>query len=347
MKVRPQPRPRPHDVVAARPRPLSTVGLTVVRARGQFYFHAVDGTRSWSGRTDSPNRDTAVLDAVTQILAESPTLGRVRIVVKLDPTSELRRHATELAVLLPGVSLEVPTDADQPLMKAAADGVAADLAPSPSTDLSPVVVATDGSVRGKVTGYGWLASSGDFGLLGFRHSTKQVGPSVVLIAELRAINDAVRRLPYRQLTVLTDSRLALQMLQRWTVGDDVLPDGYTTERRKGTAGLVEAQRRMRLHQNRIDVQWVRAHQGDLLNEGADALAWRPGSPAGTASSPVRSTASAPLVSLSRFPASSAGAAALHRFSVQRNPRGNHAHKYRHHGGDGSLGGSRFGCTSAR
>ena len=133
-------------------------------------------------------------------------------------------------------------------------------------------MATDGSVRGKVTGYGWLASSGDFGLLGFRHSTKQVGASVVLIAELRAVNDAVRRLPYRHLTVLTDSRSAMNILQRWTVGDDVLPAGYTTERRKGSAGLLEAQRRMRVHQNRIDVQWVPGHQGNLLNEGADALA---------------------------------------------------------------------------
>ena len=272
MHARPQARPQPANVAAAGPRPLTTVALTVIWARGRFWFHSVDGARSWSGCTDSPNRDTAILDAVTQILAESPELGRVQILVKLAPTSALRRHAEEIAVLLPGVSLRVPTDADQPLMKAAAAGLAADLLPKPPADMSPVVVATDGSVRGKVTGYGWLASSGDFGLLGFRHSTRQVGTSVVLIAELRAINDAVRRLPYRHLTVLTDSRPAITMLQRWTAGDDVLPDGYTTERRKGSAGLVEAQRRVRLHQHRIDVQWVPGHQGNLLNEGADALA---------------------------------------------------------------------------
>lgn len=272
MNARPIARPRPRGVQPARPRPLTTVALVVIRARGQFYYHGVDGTRSWSGRLDAPNYDTAVLDTVTRLLAESAQLGRTRIVVKMIPTSELRRRAAELAVLLPGVSIEVPKDSDRSLMRAAGAGLAADLRPVPPADLSPIVVATDGSVRGKVTGYGWLASSGDFGLLGFRHSTKQVGTSVVLIAELRAINDAVRRLPYRQLTMLTDSRSALQMVRRWTVGDDVLPTGYTTERRTGVAGLIEAQRRMRLHQNRIDVQWVPGHRGDLLNEGADALA---------------------------------------------------------------------------
>lgn len=272
MNARPQARPRPDTITPAHPRPLRTVALTVVRARGQFYFHALDGSLSWSGRIDAPNQDTAVLDAVKQILAQSPTLGRVRVLVKTPPTSLVRRHAAEVAVLLPGVSIEVPTDADRPLMKAAAAGLAGDLMPTPPADLSPIVVATDGSVRGKVTGYGWLASSGDFGLLGFRHSTKQVGTSVVLIAELRAINDAVRRLPWRHLTVQTDSRSAIDMLRRWTVGDDVLPAGYTTERRKGSAGLVEAQRRIRAHQNRLDVQWVAGHRGNLLNEGADALA---------------------------------------------------------------------------
>lgn len=94
----------------------------------------------------------------------------------------------------------------------------------------------------------------------------------MLIAKLRAINDAVRRLTYRHLTLLTDSRAAITMLRRWTAGDDVLPDGYTTERRKGSAGLVEAQRRIRLQQNRIDVRWVPGHRGNLLNEGVDALA---------------------------------------------------------------------------
>lgn len=58
MNTRPHARPRRTDIVAARPRPLTTVSLAVQLARGAFWFHAVDGERSWSGRTDSPNRDT-------------------------------------------------------------------------------------------------------------------------------------------------------------------------------------------------------------------------------------------------------------------------------------------------
>lgn len=272
MNARPQARPRPGGIQLARPRPLATVALTLVYARGQFYFHAVDDTQSWAGTLDAPNHDTAVLDAVTRIVSDSPGLGRARILVKLRNSSELRRHAIEVAALLPGVSIEVPTAADEPLMRAATTGLAADLIPRPSTDRSPLVVATDGSVRGRFTGYGWLADTGDFGLRGFPHAAWQVGSSAVLISELRAIDNAVRTLPRRTLTVLTDSRPALTMLQKWMVGDDVLPAGYLTERRSGTAGLVEAREWIRSQQKRLDLRWVRGHSGDVLNEGADALA---------------------------------------------------------------------------
>ncbi|MFZ2242573.1 MAG: hypothetical protein WAV90_23995 [Gordonia amarae] len=61
-------------------------------------------------------------------------------------------------------------------------------------------------------------------------------------------------------------------MNRWKSGDNALPRGYTTERAVGIAGLVEAQRRVRKHRNRIDIQWIRGHDGHLLNEGADALA---------------------------------------------------------------------------
>jgi ribonuclease HI len=272
MNDRPFARPQPDGVEPARPQPLDTVALTVVWARGQFHFHAVDGTQSWRGVIDTPHHDTAVFDAVTRIVFGNSRLDRTRILMRLRPGDELPSYATEFAALPPGISIEVPTDADEPLMRAAAAGLAAHLEPKPPTDRSPLVVATDGSVRGTVTGYGWLASSGAYGLHGFRHYTEQVGTSVVLIAELRAINEAVRKLPYRHLTILTDSLAALDMVRRWTVGDDVLPAGYTTERSSGVAGLVKAQRRIRAHQDRIDVQWVKGHRGDLLNEGANALA---------------------------------------------------------------------------
>ncbi|WP_307786926.1 RNase H family protein [Mycolicibacterium mengxianglii] len=244
----------------------------MVTLHGESRFHAVDGHHSWTGRFDAPNRETAILDAITQIRTESSGLNRVRVLVNLDATSHLWAHASEIAALLPGVTIEAPSLADQPLMSAAAAGLAADVLPAPAEDGPPIVVATDGSVRGRFTGYGWVASTGDFGLRGFPHAAWQVGGSAVLIAELRAINDAVRTLPRRHLTVLTDSRPAIAMLQKWMVGDDVLPAGYTSERRSGVAGLVEVRERIRLQQRRIDLRWVPGHSGELLNEGADALA---------------------------------------------------------------------------
>jgi ribonuclease HI len=63
------------------------------------------------------------------------------------------------------------------------------------------------------------------------------------------------------------------MVKRWMAGDDVLPQGYTTYRENGkTPGLVEARRLIHHARDRIHVAWVKGHQGEPLNEGADALA---------------------------------------------------------------------------
>lgn len=272
MDAKPQSRPRHIDIVQARPRPITTIALAVAPSHGGFRFNAESTERHWSGNVQAPNTDTAVLDALRCIVADDSNPRRVRLVVKMARGSALNRRAAELAVLLPGVWIEPPGPADRQLMEATAAGLKPDPVSGPPADLAPLVVATDGSVRGKFTGCGWLSDSGDFGLRGFRHVRRVVGPDVVLIAELRAIDDAVRQLPGRHLTVLTDSRAAITMVRRWMAGDDVLPEGYTTFRSTGTAGLIEVQQRMRLVQKTIEVRWVAGHQGNMLNEGADALA---------------------------------------------------------------------------
>jgi ribonuclease HI len=184
----------------------------------------------------------------------------------------LWRHADEIAALFSGASVETPRLADQRLMKAARAGLSTKR-PAQAAATGPVWIATDGSVRGSVTGYGWLASSGDHGLLGFRHSTKQVGTSVVLISELRAIGEAVRKMRGRDITLLSDSRVAIQMVKQWMAGDDVLPPGCTTKRDNGkTPGLVAAQRLIYAERDRVTPVWAKGHQGEPLNEGADALA---------------------------------------------------------------------------
>lgn len=235
--------------------PLNTVGLIVVFVGGAYWFHALDGERAWSGCFQAPDRDAATAEAVRRVQRESPQLCRLRVLTRLDPTSTLGPET------LPGVSIEEPATGD-PLMKATATGLAADLLKGPSPDFPPIRVAVNASVRSQVSGYDWLADAGDFGLLGIQHRTEKV------VAELSAVNDAIRRLPYERLTLVTDSPQLVDTMRRWIVGGDVLPDGRTAE----SAGLTDAQRRIRVCQYRMNVLTPPGRNSALLHEGADELA---------------------------------------------------------------------------
>lgn len=145
--------------------------------------------------------------------------------------------------------------------------------PASTTYADPIWVATDGSVRGTFTGYGWLASTSEYGMAGFRHSQRLIGSNTVMISELRAIGAAVQHLRNRRLTVISDSQAAIAMLTRWMAGYDDLPCGYTTMRAGGqTAGLVRVQQLIHARRNAITPVWVKGHRGDPLNSGAHALA---------------------------------------------------------------------------
>ncbi|WNG88520.1 hypothetical protein C6A87_004570 [Mycobacterium sp. ITM-2016-00317] len=134
-------------------------------------------------------------------------------------------------------------------------------------------MATDGSVRGRTTGFAWLASSGEFGLHGSRHSRRASGSDVVLVTELRAIDAAVREFRGREITVFSDNMGAVSIVKRWMDGEDVLPKGYSTYRASGNMpGLVRARQMIYDHRETITPVWAKGHQGEPLNEGAHALA---------------------------------------------------------------------------
>ncbi|MGV0852609.1 RNase H family protein [Mycolicibacterium phlei] len=264
---KPVARPPRADLVKPRPRPATSVAVVVAGGIGPtFRYSASSATQSWVGTVRAESSETALLDAIKRVRAQADD-QRLRIVVQLPPRSTLWALRDEIPILMPGVFLERPTLADEPLMTAARDGLV------PPRRHAPVTVATDGSVRGKVTGYGWLASTGEYGLMGFRHLKKQTGPKVVLVAELRAIAKAVQSLRGRDITILSDSRQAVAMVLRWMAGDFVLPEGYSVERANGrTPGLITAQKMIYAERERLHPVWVKAHSGEPLNEGADALA---------------------------------------------------------------------------
>ncbi|MEZ0339888.1 ribonuclease HI [Mycobacterium sp. pV006] len=259
---------RPVDIVPARPRPMLSIAIALAQRGSLFRYSAQSDQNRWTGSVEADCADTAALDVIRRIRDEAD-VERIRFLVKMPPRSMLWALRDEVALLMPGVWIERPRLSDEQLVRQAFAGLR-EATPAPT---GPVWVATDGSVRGKITGYGWLASTGEYGLQGFRHSTKLIGPQVVLVAELRAIGMAVQKLRGRDITVLSDSRLAVAMVQRWMAGEDVLPDGYAVYRESGkTPGLVRAQRMIHEERDRIKAVWVKGHRGEPLNEGADALA---------------------------------------------------------------------------
>jgi ribonuclease HI len=255
------------------------VAVAVQPADGDdFAFHAVEKytDQEWSGTVKALSADAALLDVFVQIRCDIPFEDRLRFLVKVPSRSAVWTYQNEIRAALPQCTVQGPSRDDAELMVAAHSGLAAVEAVEPQPEdltLPPLVVSADGSVRGRFSGNGWLASDGQYGLRGRIDTKAIIGPQSPLVAELRAIDDAVRRLTRRRLTVFCDNSHAVSMARKWMAGEDLLPRGYITERASGkTAGLVTASRRMYLNRERLDIRWIRSHQGEPLNEGADALA---------------------------------------------------------------------------
>lgn len=148
---------------------------------------------------------------------------------------------------------------------------------------TPITVAVDGSYKltvgdrvVKPMSWAYLATNGLYGL-----GTSLVPGSVVggheerkLQAELRAIAHALAAVAgAHPVTVLCDSRDAINFMLLWRDGYDVMPGGYDTERAGGRESTIgRLARRAREGGDRITMQWVRGHSGHPLNEAADTLA---------------------------------------------------------------------------
>ena len=267
-----------YEAPRAEVRPIRRIAVAVQAADGDgFAFCAVDGDDAalrWSGTVQAATADAALLDVFVRIRTEVDPQDRIRFLVRVPRGSLLWAHQEELRSALPRCTIQGPGPRDGDVMTAAGAGLPTEvLKPAGQVVLPALTVAADGSVRRRFGGFGWLACDGQYGLHGRIDSRTVIGRRASMVAELRAIDDAVRKLAGRHLTVFCDNSYAVSMARKWMQGQQILPEGYSTERAEGkTAGLVIAQRRLHLNRARLDIRWARSHQGEPLNEGADALA---------------------------------------------------------------------------
>ncbi|WP_148086252.1 ribonuclease HI [Actinocorallia herbida] len=132
----------------------------------------------------------------------------------------------------------------------------------------PLVAATDASWKDGCGGTGFLTTDGRWGF-GGRPTVPQdpAGPSKILVTELRAVGLLLAEVPPgTPMTVLVDSRGALDLLRRWRRGETrALPGGCSAPDLPPLARLLARSPELRF-------EHVKAHSGHLLNEAADALA---------------------------------------------------------------------------
>jgi len=156
----------------------------------------------------------------------------------------------------------------------------------------PLLIATDGSAGSRtvnrvlvpgtghyawvddayLTGFGWISTTGAWGVGYCPQPRRLAGQDRAAVAELRAIWHAVReRLPHEPVTVLTDSEYAARLLAGWAVGSRQMPPGYLGSARH-TPMVHRLAELVAAYPSHLDVRWVRGHAGHLLNECADSLA---------------------------------------------------------------------------
>lgn len=268
---KPCPRPAACQPAFARPHHVTSVTVAMTEISGPaFRYHAACQQRSWSGVSDSPTGEAAVLDAVQHVLSDSDDLGRIRFAVDFAYKSPLWREIDQINELLNGPWIEKYHDSDRSLMRAAHAAVTAAVS---ANELPTVQVATDGSVYRDFCGCGWLADSGEYGLRGHQNNKQLTTHKSVLAAELLAIKYAIEQLPRRRIYVFSDSKLAVNVAQWWMAGNKGLPNRYRDANAHSYGPrLIDAQPAIRDNSRRITITWRKGHRGEPLNEGADSLA---------------------------------------------------------------------------
>ncbi|WP_285759100.1 RNase H family protein [Nocardiopsis ansamitocini] len=141
---------------------------------------------------------------------------------------------------------------------------------------TPLVAATDASVKGRHAGMGYVTSDGRWGMRSWGSSAHDPsGPSRVLVQELRAVALLLQVLAADTPAVLlVDSAVARRYLRLWqSGGTPELPAGYdAAPRRAGRLPSLVRLGQAMAERPGIQVTAVKGHSGHLLNETADSLA---------------------------------------------------------------------------
>lgn len=133
--------------------------------------------------------------------------------------------------------------------------------------LNPVTVATDGSVHRSYAGgsWGWVADNGEFGYGVLKSADGS------LICELSGVEGMLRSMKASNpLIVLVDSKIALRLIDN---PDSMKDSSAVSSSCRAIARRIKKKVLDDAERNRpITFRWVKAHNGDVLNEGADRLA---------------------------------------------------------------------------
>jgi len=264
------------------PLPFPAVAVRIAAQAGSFCYCAHSAERCWIGVISAPTRESALLEVFRTIRADLGSGDPIRFLISLPGGSPIWRHSADLAAT--GCLVERAAFIDQTLVRAADLGLKDLIAQRSSAmsrphdgavetgpEIMDITVATDGSVRKNSSGYGWLTDDGQYGLQG-KKSKCMNRKNAVLLAELGAIDDAVRALHPHRLTVLSDSTAAIDTINQWRAGQDSLPIGFSSTLLGKPSPLLDMRKRIYDSRDRVHCRWVKGHRGDPLNEGADALA---------------------------------------------------------------------------
>ncbi|MFT3660148.1 MAG: hypothetical protein QM809_01760 [Gordonia sp. (in: high G+C Gram-positive bacteria)] len=271
MTAIPTARPLAAGIVFPRIRPVVDVHLVVMRfGHGRFRYRAQAGGQQWHGEIQAGFARVALLDVVVAVRREIDTDTGLRVVARFPGPPVTHPHATALEAHFPGVRIEIERGRDAPDLDRIQRRLTHEIRVA-AHRLPVLTIGADGSVTRRHSGYGWLSEHGDHGSTAYADTGLTRHRDRIVVAELRAVAAAVDAHRGRRLKILSDSRNALALLDRWRTGERALPHGYDAWKHL-PAALHTLHDDVAAEHSQVAYEWVPGHRGQPLNEGADSLA---------------------------------------------------------------------------